>query len=262
MLDREHDRLCAEVRSWYRAPGGPYQVERREFGFYRRDFAVEGSARLFVEDATARDVPALLADAREYFGPAEVDIWIDDRGKDALLGPALTAAGCTPCEATIYLAHVGAMPEAPSNPEVSVEPVTAAELKDFVTVKLQGFANSEEAPSAERLTQEMAIKEQDFLGLGRFFVARTHGEIAAIVAYYEGASDRLIFNLATRVPFRMKGIAKILLDFVLADSHAKGCRSVILNTDPADTPINWYRRIGFTEEVYWHRRYSYPPAVK
>ena len=60
----------------------------------------------------------------------------------------------------------------------------------------------------------------------------------------------------------MKGIAKILLDFVLADSHAKGCRSVILNTDPADTPINWYRRIGFTEEVYWHRRYSYPPAVK
>lgn len=262
MLHPDHDRLCAEVRSWYRTPSAAYQVVRRKYGIYRRNPAVEGSARVIVEDVEPRDVPAFLADAHEYFGEPEVHIWIDDRSRDAVLGPALTAASCARSESAVYLAHLGETPNAPVTTDVIIEPVTAATLKDFVIVKLQGFASSEEQPTADQFAQEMALKEQDFRGPGRFFAARAKGEIAAIVAYYEGNLDRLIFNLATRVPFRMKGIAKLLLDFVLADSHAKGCRSVIINTNPDDTPITWYRRIGFTDEVYWHRSYLYPSPNK
>jgi hypothetical protein len=86
---------------------------------------------------------------------------------------------------------------------VSIEPITAATLKDFVIVKLQSFANSEDTPDAGRVRAEDASR-RDFRGPGRFFAARATGETAAVLAYYEGKSDRLIFNLATRVPFRMK----------------------------------------------------------
>jgi ribosomal protein S18 acetylase RimI-like enzyme len=259
MLHPDHERLRAEVRSWYCMPSPGYQIVRREFGWYRRNLGFEGSACVIVEVAAPSKVPLLLSDARKYFGARDFELWIDDRSKDAALGPALTAAGCVESEATIYLAHVGAVPKAAAlRAGLAIEAITAATLKDFVIVKLQGFANSEELPTAQQFAQEMAIKEQDFRGPGRFFVARCKGEVAAILAYYEGTTDRLIFNLATRVPFRMKGIAKLLLDFVLADSHAKGYRSVIINTNPADTPITWYRRIGFTDEVYWQRKYLFP----
>ena len=260
MLHPHHGQVCEELRSWYRTPGGPYQIVRRKYGFYRRNLAVAGSARIIVEDATPGEVPALVADARQYFGEGEVDLWIDDRSRDAVLGPGLVAAGCMRSDATVYLAHVGSIPSAPFDPHVTIEPVTAATLKDFVVVKLQGFANSEETPTADHIAREFAVREQEFRGVGRFVLARIAGETAAVLAFYEGA-DRLIFNLATRVPFRMKGIAKLLLDFALVDSRAQSCRSVIINTNPDDTPIKWYRRIGFSDEVYWRRSYLCPPSV-
>jgi ribosomal protein S18 acetylase RimI-like enzyme len=258
MLHPEHDLLCAEVRSWYQTSSPAFQVTRARYGFYRRNPKVEGSAHVIVGDATPLDLATLLAEAREYFGGCEFDLWIDDRSKDAVLGPALTTAGWVRSESTVYLAHVVEAPDEPKNTSVTIEPITAATLRDFVVVKLQGFANSDGRPTEEQLAQEMVLKEQDFRGPGRFLTARVKGEIAAILGFYEGNADRLIFNLATRVPFRMKGIAKLLLDFVLADSRKKGCRSVIINTNPDDTPIEWYRRIGFTDEVYWHRKYVNP----
>ena len=188
-------------------------------------------------------------------------MWIDDRSKDAILGPALVDHGCTRSDSTIYLAHVGPLPEASGPAHLVIEPVAAANLRDFVLVKLKAFANSEDEPSPERVAEEMAVREAEMRGPGRFFTVRIVGENAAILAYYEG-TDRLIFNLATRVPFRMRGIAKLLLHRTLADSRDRGCRSVIINTNPEDTPITWYRRIGFTDEVYWRQTYLYRPDIR
>jgi ribosomal protein S18 acetylase RimI-like enzyme len=199
----------------------------------------------------------MLADARDYFGQTEIDLWIDDRSKNATLGAALVNQRCVRSESTIYLAHVGALPKASvTAADLVIEPVTAVNLKDFVVVKLKGFANSEDEPPPECIEREIAVREKEMRGPGRFFIARTMGEDVAILGYFEGR-DRLIFNLATRVPFRMTGIAKVLLDSTLADSRDGGCRSVIINTNPEDTPINWYRRIGFTDEVYWRQTYRY-----
>jgi ribosomal protein S18 acetylase RimI-like enzyme len=132
-------------------------------------------------------------------------------------------------------------------------------LIDYVLVKLKGFANSEDAPSVEHVAEELAVRERELASLGRFSIARVGNEPAAILGYYDG-SDRLIFNLATRTPFRMRGIARQLLCQVIEDSYDQGCRSVIINTDPNDTPIQWYRRLGFTDEVYWRRSYLFEPA--
>ena len=257
----QHDQLCAEVRSWYRAsaPELGYQVVHRAFGFYGRERGNSHSARILIERPCPNEIAMLQADARKFFGDVEIDLWIDDRQTDATLGPALLRAGCHLRGATMYLAHVGEPPRVKPLPNVSVERVSAALLKEFAIVKLKGFGNSEDQPSAGRVAQEVASREAELRGSGRCLLARVGDEAVAIIGYFEG-NDRLVFNLATRVPFRNAGVARLLLSTVLTDAYHRRCRSVIINTDPADTPVNWYRRLGFTDEIYWHRSYFYRPV--
>jgi ribosomal protein S18 acetylase RimI-like enzyme len=86
-------------------------------------------------------------------------------------------------------------------------------------------------------------------------LGRLEGEPAGIIGWYEG-EDRHIFLLATRVPFRKRGIGRYLLCAALRDAYARGARSVIISADPDDTPVQLYRRLGFTDEVYWRDRYE------
>lgn len=260
----EHDRVAEEVRSWYRTsfPEMGYRVELRRFGFYGRNDSTPGSGRIVVEALTPRDVPEFFEDARQYFDAhqqaAAIDIWLDDQDADRTLGPDLVAAGCSRRSATIYLAHVGPRPTVPNRRDVSIEPVSAATLTDFATVRLKGFANSENQPSDEQIAREVTIRRAELNGSGRCLLARVGGEPAAILAYY-GGGDRLIFLLATRMPMRQRGVARQILLLTIADAYDSGCSSVIINTNPEDTPIQWYRREGFTDPVYWHRSYVFEP---
>jgi len=139
----EHDRLRKEIVSWYRtsAPSIGCYIERRQFGFYRRNAADPSSARLIVDGAAPGDVPAMLSDAAHYFGDCEIDIWIDDRTTDAVLRQALLNGGCVRGHPTIYLAHTGPIPQVSLRTDISIEEVTAATLSEFVDVKLKGFRN-------------------------------------------------------------------------------------------------------------------------
>jgi GNAT superfamily N-acetyltransferase len=121
--------------------------------------------------------------------------------------------------------------------------------------KLQGFASSDEPPSSDAVMAGVALRRAELAGEGRFMLARLAGEPAAIIGWYEG-EDRYIFLLATRVPFRNRGIARYLLCQALREAYRHGARSVIINADPADTPIQLYRRLGFTDEVYWYDCYE------
>ena len=125
---------------------------------------------------------------------------------------------------------------------VTIDRAASETLEDYVVTKLKGFADSEDQPSTVQLAYEFALRRGELQGEGRFLRARLGGETVGIVGYWGGA-DRLIFQLATRVPFRGRGIARQLLYEVLANANAQGCSSVIINTNPEDTPIEWYRRI-------------------
>ena len=254
----QHDAIAATLRSWYitSAPAMGYQVERRRFGFYMRPPA--GFGEVTVTDAGPEDVPALLADVRAYYGDTSAGIFVEDRRADAIFGPALVAAGCTRAAAETHLVHVGAAPEVRPVPGVVPEPMTDATAAEWSTTKLQGFANREDAPDPERLAAEIAVRRAESTGAGRFLFARAGRDPAAILGLYDG-EDRHIFLLATRVPFRNRGIARWLLSHIIAEAHADGCRSVLINCDPADTPIQLYRRLGFTDEVYWRQHYE-PPS--
>lgn len=261
MRHPEHDRLRQEVRSWYRTswPQRGYHVENRRFGFYRRHAEHPDSGLIIIETLTVDEVPEFLADAIRYFDNRPVHLGFDDKNLDRTRGPSLVAAGCAIDQANTYLAHVGPRPDRVQLPGVTVEPVTAGTLMDYVQVKLKGFANSEDEPPGKNIDEELSVRKTEFESIGRFLIARVDNEPAAILGYYEG-SDRLIFNLATRIPFRMRGIAKQLLCEVIADAYDNGCHSVIINTDPTDTPIQWYKRLGLSDEVYWRRSYVFDPT--
>jgi GNAT superfamily N-acetyltransferase len=63
--------------------------------------------------------------------------------------------------------------------------------------------------------------------------------------------------VATRIPFRHRGIAKQLVSYVLADAYKQGIRAVIINADQTGMPIEIYRRLGFTDEVFWRQGYKF-----
>lgn len=257
MRHPDHDRLVQAVPTLYTTPALEmgYQVERRSFGFFGRNVYARAQGSVVVRGLRPHQIPEFLADVRGYFGKDPVGILIDDREADARLGPALLAAGCSRAGVQTFLAHVGPVPTAPSVPGLTIEPATlTSNLEEYVVTKIKGFADSEAEPDSAVMNDQLALRRAELAGEGRFLLARWDGEPAAVLAWYEG-EDRLLLQLATRVPFRNRGIAKALLCHVLVDSYAKGCRSSILFVDPEDTPIQLYRRLGFVDEVYWRQAY-------
>ncbi len=181
MRHPEHDRLTAEVVGWYTQSFAElgYVVERRHFGFYGRNVRALGANRVTLRDVTPGDVPELLADVRAYFAGQPVTLLVDDRAMSAVLGHALSAAGCRLVQEELFLAHVG--------PPLVVRPVPGAKIEDltidnvcaFAAAKLQGFANSEAPPPPERIEAEAALRLAELAGSGFGLLARVDGEPVA-----------------------------------------------------------------------------------
>ena len=248
-----HDDLVQEVRSWYICdyPALGKVVARRRFGYYSRIQQTDYRDIHILEPFDPTEAPAFIADVRAFYGRRRVLIFTHGQAVNDRLSHTLEQAGCARGAGILYLAHVntGLSPTAESGP-ARIEPVTPGNLRDYTVTKLKGFAGSEEDPGRDAVEDDMAIRRVELNAGGAFLIARVGDEAAAIIGFYEGP-DRYIFNLATRVPFRNQGIARQLLSRVLADTYALGKRSLLINTDPADTPVQFYRRLGFVDEIYW-----------
>ena len=259
----EHDRLTRDVPGWYRtsSPDMGYLTEWRQFGYYCRNLKARGSAAnsVSVEDVSASQVKEFLPDIREYYGQGTVRIHVDDRDMDARIRDALISHGCIKGKPQVYLAHVGPVPKAVPLPDLRVQPVSSEILPRYARVKLMGFADSESEPGPDDLEEEVSLREAEMAGPGRFYLAGMRGEDAGIIGLYHKA-DYLIFQLATRVPFRRQGIATHLVSSVLTDADQEANYAVIINADPSDTPVGIYKRLGFADEVFWRQEYTYAPG--
>jgi ribosomal protein S18 acetylase RimI-like enzyme len=258
-----HSLLAREIRGWYSRsyPEMGYFVERERYGAYRHNPAVPDASSVEVGEIDPEDVPLLLEEVRERYGDTAAPLLVNGREEEARLGPALIAAGCSPGSAAIYLAHVGPVPEPPEVPGMAVEWVTEETLTEYALTKLKGFAQSEEQPGCEPVEREVALRRVEMGGEGRFLLARIEGEPAAVLGFYEG-EDRLIFNLATRPPFRGRGIATRLLCLALVEARDRDRRSVIINTNPEnERAIRLYHGLGFTDEVLRCRCYTMPEGA-
>jgi GNAT superfamily N-acetyltransferase len=259
MRHPEHDAISVEVSSWYEQsyPSMGIQVEQRRYGIYRHNLKVPDYCSVVVQSLLSDEVADFLADVHHYYGDRSVELLVNSRKTDQELCKAFSAAGCSRTEST-YLVHVGEIPKSTSVPGLIIEAVTHANLLDYQVTKLQAFANSETEPDSNEIASELALRRTELDDCGCFLIGRIGSEATGVIAWYEGM-DRFIFHLGTRVPFRKRGIAKQLLCHVVSETYAKGCRSVLLNTNPLDMPIHFYRRIGFTDEVHWRARYTFNP---
>jgi len=253
----EHDAVAAEVSGWFTAsePEIGYEVTEHWYG-YQSDLG-SGQTRVILRAGEPGQVPAALADATAASGAGTLTIWVDDRERAARLDGALRSAGCRPGEATTHLALVGPMTGRTDPGGLVVQSVDKAGLAEWATVKLQSFGDTESAPAPERLAEEVAAR-RDELALAECQLGLLGSERVAVLAYYRG-HDQLVFNLGTRVPFRHRGIAQAMLAHWVDAGMADGCRSLIINATDGEAPAALYRRIGFTDEVYWYRKYELSP---
>jgi GNAT superfamily N-acetyltransferase len=243
---------------WYTRfiPEMGFYVQERRFGFYQHQKDT-GRVRATVRHLPAEDIRSFIEDLREYSGEEEITFHVDDRGLDERIGPFLVESGCTPDVAEVFLAHIEGLPLLASEPEnLRVEVVNEGTIEEAMRTERKGFSGSEVEPDAEEFRQRLTLRRAEMGGQGRFLLARVAGEPASVVAFYEG-EDRFVHHLATRVPFRSRGIASRLLQEVLTGARERGCRSTIISAAEKGRPVSLYRSLGFTDEVYWRREYKH-----
>lgn len=259
MRHPQHDAVAASLRAAYEEPYEPmgWATERRQFGIYRRNTKAATYPSVIVRDASPQDVPAFLRDVRKYYGDSTLParIMIDDRDLDEILAPDLVAAGLRADERTLFLAHAGDIPAEREAPGVRVEVVPRGGLFEYEDTRWKAFENSEAAPPPETLAWRVDLRRAEMDGGANYWLARADGQPAAVMGWYEG-EDRMIFSLGTRLPFRNRGIARLMLTRLLTESRDAGTRAVIISADENDTPVRLYRRLGFTDELYWRATYE------
>lgn len=256
-MDRHpaHDAVSQTVRSWYVAatPEIGISVARDAHGILVWSDRVPLKRAVLTVDA-ASSVPDALFEASELFETCEFDVWVDDRARAQRLTAALRDAGFEAVQDTVVLALVGSA-RAGTGPEaLRVEDVVDEDgLRTWARVKLRGFSDTDDPPSPDQLQQDMSVRRAEW-PVCRYQLAYLDAEPVAILGHYTG-EDQMVFLLATRAPFRRLGIAQNLLARWSEQAATERARSLLINCDDGGAPATLYRRIGFTDEVHWHRRF-------
>lgn len=248
--------MSRTVRSWYTSSTpeiGLFAVPEK-FGFLSN--SERGAFRrlvLTVDDAD--QVPEALQAAAEFYNGSDFEVWVDERARAERLTAALAAAGLQQQQDTVVLALVGPIRAQPGPADLTVEDVVDLDgLRHWATVKLQGFANSEDLPDPGRLGAEVEGWQAEW-PVCRYQLARLDRDPVGILGHYT-SDDQMVFNLATRVPYRHRGIAQALLAQWSKEADSEQARSLLINCDDGGPAAELYGRLGFTDEVYWHRRYA------
>jgi GNAT superfamily N-acetyltransferase len=256
-----HDAIARAVRGWYTEAVPEVGIVSSEHWFGSLCLTGPDRARVVLTIDEPDQVPRALAAARAAAGAERgLLVMVDDHDRAGRLDVALRSGGCQFDEVTTYLALAGLLRAEPGPAGLAIENAeTEADLAVWATVRLQSFADSEAAPSAASLADEVASRVAE-LPLASYQTGRLDGEAVSALAYYPGA-DQLVFILGTRLPYRHAGIAQAMLGHWARAAAADGCRSLIINAHEGGRPAELYRRMGFTDEIYWYRKYDYcPPA--
>jgi hypothetical protein len=253
----DHDAVHDEVRSWYTAstPEIGLSILAEGYGFLTDASDWAGRRRVVLTVESPDEVAPALAQAADFYGTGDFEVWVDDHGRADRLTAALRAAGRTPALATVTLALGGPL-RAEGGPDgLGIEDVLDEEqLAEWAATKIAGFADDEARPSPEALEAELVGRRAEW-PVCRYRLARLGAEPVAVLGHYTGR-DQMAFNLATRVPFRHRGIASAMLARWSEEEAEPAVRSRLINCDEGGAPEALYRTLGFTDEVYWYRRFA------
>lgn len=256
IIHKYHHEISREVKSWYTRTYLElgFIVRKRKYGFYRQNNKFSMKGQVLLQNLTPDQVEDFLKDLRNYYKDNSVQIFIDEDDLERQLRNNLIKNNCVKASENIYLAYTGDVPKEVMGLEFDIEPVEEKNIKDYVYTKLKGFANNEDEPSKE---EELAIRTCELRSIGCFFIARIHQEPVATIAWYRNTRFPLIYSLATRVPFRNRGIAQLLIRKVILDSLNKGCKTVVINVDSQNPAVRLYKKLGFTDEVLRRHEYTW-----
>jgi hypothetical protein len=249
-----HDEIAAALRGWHTAsvPEAGIVVVDTWYGC-DRDAHGSDPPRVLLTIDRVDEVQAALADAYESLRTPEIGVYVTDRGRTELLEEALLAAGCERVRATTHLTLVGELHARTGPDGLCMEAVESADLPEWAALKIKCFEDTEGEPTPEQLSRELTVRSSD-AALETLRLARLGDEVVGVLGYYAG-DDQLVFNLGTRVPFRHRGIAQAMLACWAREGAAAGCRSLTINATDPGRPADLYRRLGFTDEVYWQQHY-------
>jgi GNAT superfamily N-acetyltransferase len=249
-----HEDIAATLRSWHTTsvPEAGIEVTETWYG-YLSNADGDVSPRVLLTIDRPDDVPAAIASARSSWDAPEYFVWVTDRARGLRLDQALRGAGCEPVKATTHLTLVGELRARPGPEALVVDDAGPLRLREWAEVKIKSFEDTEADPTPTRLERELDVRTRG-ASLETLRIVRLGEEAVGVLGYYAGA-DQLVFNLGTRVPYRLQGIAQAVLSRWAAEGRAAGCRSLTINADDPGRPSELYRRLGFTDEVYWYVRY-------
>ncbi len=249
-----HEDIAATLRSWHTTsvPEAGIRVTETWYGYLSNADGDE-SPRVLLTIDRPDDVPAALASARSSWDAPEYFVWVTDRARRSRLDQALRGAGCEPVKATTHLTLVGELHARPGPDALVMDDAGMLRLREWADVKIKSFEDTEANPTPTQLERELTFRTRG-TALETLRLVRLGKEAVGVLGYYAGA-DQLVFNLGTRVPYRRQGIAQAVLARWAAEGRVEGCRSLTINADDPGRPAELYRRLGFTDEVYWHARY-------
>ncbi|HET9476437.1 MAG TPA: GNAT family N-acetyltransferase, partial [Dehalococcoidia bacterium] len=97
----------------------------------------------------------------------------------------------------------------------------------------------------------------------RYFIAYVEGQPAAFFSSWPGAAGMgQVEDLFTLPEYRHRGLATALVHRCVADCRERGGRRVVIACDPADTPRNMYRAMGFAPAaIAGHWLKKLPPTA-
>jgi hypothetical protein len=215
-----------------------YEVEQRPYGVLAR---LAGKFRVIlaseeIDESLVSDLVATRA-----------EVWVEDRARAGRLAPALSELGYASGPATTYLALVG---DVRARVRGDLALVAARDEVDFARRKLTYFADGA-LPSEDELAREVATRRAEREESDFYFVTLA-GEVTGILAAYRG-EDATTYLLATDVARRGRGVGAAALAAWVASTPA---RSHVINALDGGRPEGLYRRLGFSDEVYWYRRFE------
>ena len=244
------------LRGWYTSPVPEIGLDGATHWFGFACMLGADRARVVLSISDPAEVPAALAGTREACAASSFMIMVDDRDRAARLDAALREHGCSYAESTTYLALTGPMVSpAPGPDSLQMTSIGITDLETWARVKLQSFDDTENDPAAEEIAAEVARRRAE-LPLAEYQLGLLDGEPVAVLAHYPGADD-LVFILGTRLPYRHRGIAQSML--ARWATATASSRSLIINATDGGAPEALYRRLGFTDEVYWYSKYEFNP---
>jgi GNAT superfamily N-acetyltransferase len=137
--------------------------------------------------------------------------------------------------------------------------VSEGNLAAFSETKIRAWSSREQEPSKKDLRVEMERRKRELEGSGRGMLASVDDTLAGVIWWHDESSRvRWVTQVATRTPYRRRGLATRLIVDCARTAYQEGIGAVVISVDPLNQQaLTLYKKLGFSQTGYGHDTYIY-----